>query len=86
MDAFHRPLFYHGVLRQHVPGTAGDLLSTTLKARHLRHVEMDGNQPVAEHELLGDLNERLRFIHTSMDGSLYLLTDSGKLLHLTSPD
>ncbi|MBN3563780.1 PQQ-dependent sugar dehydrogenase [Aliamphritea spongicola] len=68
------------------PELQGDLLSTTLKARHLRHVEMDGNQPVAEHELLGDLNERLRFIHTSMDGSLYLLTDSGKLLHLTSPD
>ncbi len=68
------------------PELQGDLLSTTLKTRHLRRVEMDGNHPIAEHELLGDLNERLRYIHTAMDGSLYLLTDSGKLLQLTAPE
>ncbi|WP_261843804.1 PQQ-dependent sugar dehydrogenase [Aliamphritea ceti] len=68
------------------PELQGDLLSTTLKARHLRWVEMNGDQPGQEHELLGELNERLRYIQTARDGSLYLLTDSGKLLQLTAPD
>ncbi len=68
------------------PELQGDLLSTTLKARHLRWVEMDGIKPGKEHELLGELNERLRYIQTARDGSLYLLTDSGRLLQLTALD
>lgn len=66
------------------PELQGDILSTTLKARHLRRVEMQGNTPGQQSELLSGLNERLRYIEEASDGSLYVLTDSGKLLHLTN--
>ncbi|MBL4596258.1 MAG: PQQ-dependent sugar dehydrogenase [Robiginitomaculum sp.] len=60
----------------------GDLFSGALAGRHLRRVELDGYEIVAQEELLGDLKERIRDVRMGPDGFLYLLADSGKLLRL----
>ncbi|WP_207626716.1 PQQ-dependent sugar dehydrogenase [Parendozoicomonas haliclonae] len=64
------------------PEFHGDLLNTTLKNRELRWVHMENNKPGKETSLLKHLKERLRHIEVAKDGSLYLLTDSGKVLRV----
>ncbi|WP_329601989.1 PQQ-dependent sugar dehydrogenase [Sansalvadorimonas verongulae] len=65
------------------PEFDGDLLSTTLKTREVRWVQMQGRKPGKQTSLLNNLDERLRHIEIAKDGSLYLLTDSGKLLNIS---
>ena len=64
------------------PELHGDLLNTTLKNRELRWVKMSGQKPGEETSLLKNLDERMRHIEIAKDGSLYLLTDSGKVLNI----
>lgn len=61
----------------------GDLFSGTLRAKHLRRVELDGQTIVEQEELLTDLGLRIRDVQSGSDGFLYLLTDDGQLLRLT---
>ncbi len=62
----------------------GDLFVGALAGRHLRRLELEGEQVVAQEELLGGLRERIRDVRAGPDGYLYLLTDSGngRLLRL----
>ncbi|WJG10175.1 PQQ-dependent sugar dehydrogenase [Aliiglaciecola sp. LCG003] len=69
---------------QEFPQMRGDLLVTTLKAKELRWVKMSGNKAVEQQSLLTDLGYRLRDIKVHPDGSIYLLTDGGKILRLTA--
>lgn len=63
---------YNGAL---FPAFKGDLLSSALKAKEVRWVQMNGNQPVAEVSLFTELNARIRAVYAGPDGALYLLTD-----------
>jgi glucose/arabinose dehydrogenase len=62
----------------------GDLFVGALAGRHLRRLELDGDQVTGQEELLADLNERIRDVRSGPDGFLYLLTDStrGSLIRL----
>ncbi len=65
------------------PEFAGDILNTALKAKELRWVKMLGRKPTEQVSLLTSLNDRLRHIEIAQDGSLFVLTDSGKVLRIS---
>ncbi|WP_390594068.1 PQQ-dependent sugar dehydrogenase [Simiduia litorea] len=67
------------------PAFKGDLLSSALKAKEVRWVQMQGEKPVAEVSLFGELNARIRAVYVGSEGALYLLTDGdkGSLLKVT---
>lgn len=73
--------FYDG---NRFPQWKGDLFVGALAGRHLRRLELDGQEVTAQEELLADLGERIRDVRAGPDGYLYLLTDSsnGRLLRL----
>ncbi|MGC9387185.1 MAG: PQQ-dependent sugar dehydrogenase, partial [Hydrogenovibrio sp.] len=66
------------------PQWQGNLFAGSLVLRHLNQVVLspDG-QPLAEHRLLKDLNQRIRSLAQDAQGRLYVATDSGKLYHLS---
>ena len=66
------------------PEWRGDLFLGALSHLHLRRLEIEGEEVVAQEELLTGLSERIRDVHAGPDGLLYVLTDSsdGKLLRL----
>jgi len=66
--------FYDGDL---FPQWRGDLFVGALAGRHLRRLEMEGDQVVGQEELLGGLRERIRDVRSGPDGHLYILTDAG---------
>lgn len=74
--------FYDG---EAFPEWQGDLFLGALAHRHLRRLELDGDEVVGQEELLGSLDERIRAVQQGPDGALYILTDSddGRLLRLT---
>jgi aldose sugar dehydrogenase len=57
------------------PEWQGDLLVTTLVARDVRRVTVDGHRVTGQHVLFSEIGQRLRDIKTGPDGALYLLTD-----------
>ena len=66
------------------PEWQGDLFVGALAGRHLRRLELDGDEVVDQEGLLVGLGERIRDVRTGPDGYLYVLTDSsnGLLLRL----
>src|SRR3546814_10152407 len=73
--------FYGG---EAFPEWRGDLFLGALAHRHLRRLELEGNEVVGQEELLAGLGERIRDVRSGPDGFLYVLTDSdaGRLLRL----
>lgn len=73
--------FYQG---EAFPQWRGDLFVGALAGRHLRRLELDGDQVTGQEELLAGLSERIRDVRSGPDGFLYLLTDSprGSLIRL----
>lgn len=73
--------FYNG---DRFPQWQGDLFIGSLVGRHLRRLEIEGDQVVAEHVYLEELGERIRDVRMGPDGYLYLLTDAsnGRLIRL----
>ncbi|WP_191600443.1 PQQ-dependent sugar dehydrogenase [Marinomonas algicola] len=61
----------------------GDFVSTALALRHLNRVHLDGKGDTSETRYLEELNERLRSIAQDSNGTLYIGTDSGKLLKVS---
>jgi glucose/arabinose dehydrogenase len=55
----------------------GDLFVGALAGRHLRRLELQGDEVTGQEELLTGLRERIRDVRSGPDGYLYLLTDSG---------
>jgi glucose/arabinose dehydrogenase len=74
--------FYDG---DEFPEWQGNLLVGSLKFRYLNRIVLDGEKVVSQHELIKDLNERIRDVKQAPDGSIYVVTDStdGKVLRLT---
>lgn len=58
------------------PEWQGDLFVGALVQKHLRRVVLDGNEVVAQEELLGDLGHRIRDVRVGPDGLIYLLVDA----------
>ncbi len=73
--------FYNG---DKFPQWRGDIFMGALAHRHLRRLEMDGDEVVAQEELLSDLGARIRDVVAGPDGLLYVLTDAanGRILRL----
>jgi aldose sugar dehydrogenase len=67
------------------PELQGDLLSSALKYKEVRWVQMADDKPVHEVSLFKELNARLRAVYVGPEGAIYLLTDStsGKILKVT---
>ncbi len=53
----------------------GDLFVGALAGRHLRRIELDGNEAVGQEMLLTDLGRRIRDVRAGPDGYLYVLSD-----------
>lgn len=65
------------------PGWKGNLLAGALAMTHLNRIVLDENGlAVGEERLLQELDERLRQVIQGPDGSLYISTDSGRILQL----
>ncbi len=73
--------FYDG---EAFPGWQGDLLVGALKDRHLRRLDLDGEEVVDQEILIQNLQERIRDVRVGPEGFVYLLTDSpdGQVLRL----
>ena len=65
--------FYDG---DRFPGWRGDLFAGALAGRHLRRVQLDGEQAVAEEVLLHHRVGRVRDVKQGPDGMLWLLEDA----------
>jgi aldose sugar dehydrogenase len=65
------------------PDWKGNLLVSSLYGKFLIRLVLDGNRVVGEEHLLADLGQRIREVQQSPDGSLYVLTDAGNILHVT---
>lgn len=61
----------------------GDLYLACLD-NHIRRIVMKGTTKVSEEKIIDDLGERFRQVKAGLDGNLYLSTDSGKILRLSS--
>jgi len=73
--------FYDGAK---FPEWRGDIFLGALAHRHLRRLEMEGDEVVGQEELLGALNARIRDVVEGPEGLLYVLTDAanGRILRL----
>lgn len=73
-------IFYTGDM---FPDWKGNLLVAGMFARTLIRLEIRDNKVVSEERLLTDLNQRIRDVVQAPDGSLFILTDDGRLLRIT---
>ena len=65
------------------PQWRGNLFAGALKLEHLNRVTLSRTgRPVDEERLLEDFDERIRALLESVEGWIYLSTDSGKILRL----
>ena len=65
-----------------VPGWRGDLFVGALAGRTLVRLDVEGGRVVGEQRLLTGLGERIRDVAESPDGTLHLVTDSGRLMRV----
>lgn len=73
-------LFYTGTK---FPKWRNQVLMGTLAGTALWRVQFEGDKEIRRERLLGDLGERIRDVEQGPDGSVYLLSDSGKLLKIS---
>jgi len=60
----------------------GDLYSGALALMHLNRLVLEGQNIVREERLLEDLHERIRHVRVGPDDTLYISTDSGKIMRI----
>ena len=73
-------IFYTGDM---FPEWKGNLLIGGMGAKSLIRLVLDGDKVVAEEHLLKDLNQRVREVQQAPDGSLFILLDDGRLIHVS---
>ena len=71
--------FYTGAM---FPEWQGQLFSGSLAGMALWRLQLSGNTVVSKEAMYGNLNERFRDVRQAQDGSILILTDSGKLMRL----
>lgn len=66
------------------PAWTGDLFAAALAFKEVRRVDMENGAVAGQETLFKELDERIRDVRQSPDGSLYLLTDSpeGRVLRV----
>ena len=55
-----------------------------LSGEHLRRIVLKDGKVVHQEALLKNLDERIRHVRSGPDGYLYVSTDSGKILKVSS--
>jgi aldose sugar dehydrogenase len=73
-------IFYTGDM---FPDWKGNLLVAGMAAKTLIRLEIKDNKVISEEHLLTDLNQRIRDVVQAPDGSLFILTDDGRLSRVT---
>jgi glucose/arabinose dehydrogenase len=73
--------FYTGT---QLTGWQGNLFSGSLAGKALWRLVLNGNTITSRERLLVDLNRRIRCVRQGPDGWLYLLTDEGELIRVTT--
>jgi glucose/arabinose dehydrogenase len=68
--------FYKG---NSIPEWQNNLFVCSLSRSHIARLVIENNRVVAEERLLGNENQRFRDIAQTSDGTLYAITDAGKL-------
>ena len=66
-----------------IPEWENNLFIGGLSSKHISRLVIQNNKVVGEERLLVDENERIRDVGESTDGSLFAVTDSGKLLRIS---
>lgn len=61
----------------------GDLLVGALKGKLISKLDLDGDRIRSEHDILKQLEARIRDIKVASDGSIYILTQAGSLYRLS---
>lgn len=61
-----------------VPAWRGSLFVAALRGRHLARLTIEGDRVTGEERLLTDLNQKLRHVAVSPDGTVWVLTDGGE--------
>lgn len=65
-----------------IPLWKGSLFLANLSSNHLRRLEYKDGKITLEQKILEDLEERIRYVSTGLDGYLYFSTDSGKVIRI----
>ena len=91
-EGMEQPLFYYlpstaisplAVVRGDMfPQWAGDILVGALKGKHVSRLDFDGRQVRSEVRMLQELASRVRDLKIGPDGSIWILTQNGKLHRL----
>jgi len=74
-------LIYSGKI---FPEWKGHFFSSALVMQHLNRLAVKDGKATQEEKMLRDLNERIRNVVESPAGQIYLSTDSGRILRLTT--
>lgn len=72
-------IFYTGTV---FPQWKGNIFMGALAGRSLWRVELKGDTELEREQLFPELGERIRDVVQGLEGFLYLLTDSGKLIQI----
>ena len=73
-------VFYTGSM---FPAWKNQILMGALAGKALWRIQYKGDKEIAREKMLAGLDERIRDVEQAGDGSLFLITDSGKLLRVT---
>ncbi len=65
-----------------IPEWQGHVFMSSLAGKALWRLTYQGDKEISREALLTDLNDRFRDVKQGLDGRIYVLTDSGKLLRL----
>ncbi|WP_199851604.1 PQQ-dependent sugar dehydrogenase [Brumimicrobium mesophilum] len=72
--------FYKG---DNIPEWKNNLFITGLNSNHIARIVLDGKKVVGEERILADQGERFRDITQGTNGTLYTVTDGGKLYSIS---
>ena len=78
-EAISPLLMYRGDM---FPEWEGDLLLGALRGKQVSRLDLDGQSVRSEYPLLTEIDERVRDLKVAGDGSIYILTEAGRLTRL----
>lgn len=83
-DGMEQPAYYYtpSIAPSGLAIYKGNIYSGALALTHLNRLVMDGKKVLREERLLEPLHERVRNVRVGPDHSLYISTDSGKIMQL----
>jgi aldose sugar dehydrogenase len=73
-------VFYTGTM---FPAWKNQVLMGALAGKALWRIQFKGDKEISREKMLAGLDERIRDVEQGGDGSLFLITDSGRLLRVT---